>query len=217
MSSRFKLFTHPTPPSSTLLSSAGLNEQGKTGHPAAQSASHWETHGWRPPTEFRWRTFSFDALPGRQGDPELEEMLPLLFDNMWLRINVALWKFSNELDRSGDEGTVAKKFGLFDPADPERPSCMQTALKEIGALLSDLLRPHSDPPPPPSENIPTVESTVAASGHAYVSETRHLRAKEKVKTKGSALRTDLELADEEEEEILSESLPADFKIGKKKH
>jgi hypothetical protein len=142
-------------------------------------------------------------------------MLPLLFDNMWLRINVALWKFSNELDRSGDEGTVAKKFGLFDPADPERPSCMQTALKEIGALLSDLLRLHSDPPPPPSENIPTVESTVAASGHAYVSETRHLRAKEKVKTKGSALRTDLELADEEEEEILPESLPADFKIGKK--
>jgi hypothetical protein len=92
---------------------------------------------------------------------------------------------------------------------------MQTALKEIGALLSDLLRLHSDPPPPPpSENIPTVESTVAASGHAYVSETRHLRAKEKVKTKGSAVRTDLELADEEEEEILPESLPADFKIGK---
>lgn len=148
------------------------------------------------------------------------EMLPFIFDGLWLLIDTALWEFSATLDRSNSKETVAKKFGLFNPADPERPSAMKMISKQVGAHLSERLRLQYSPTPhSPSVHIPTAESTVAASGHAYVSETQHLRAKEKVKTKGAQLPhvpSDTDPASEEEtEEILPDALPTDFKIGKK--
>ncbi|KAF8191563.1 hypothetical protein K438DRAFT_1935373 [Mycena galopus ATCC 62051] len=152
------------------------------------------------------------------------EKLPFLFDSVWHRIDLALWDFSKGLDRKGTTGTVAKKFGLFDPADPERPTCMKMILKKVGALLSERARLRLEPsviPRPPAANIPTAAAkpTVAASGHAYVSETQHLRAKDKAKTRGTALHvhgTDCAISVvEEEEEDLPDALPNDFKLGKK--
>ncbi|KAJ7891262.1 hypothetical protein B0H14DRAFT_2335711 [Mycena olivaceomarginata] len=148
------------------------------------------------------------------------EMLPFIFDGLWLLIDTALWEFSATLDRSNGKETVAKKFGLFNPADPERPSAMKMISRQVGAHLSERLRLQYSPTQhSPSVHIPTAESTVAASGHAYVSETQHLRAKEKVKTKGAQLPhvpSDIDPASEEEaEEILPDALPTDFKIGKK--
>ncbi|KAF7353780.1 Regulation of transcription from pol ii promoter-related protein [Mycena venus] len=161
------------------------------------------------------------CLPSSPG----QERLPFVFDEGWRTIDTALWEFSRALDRSNDKGTVAKKFGLFDPTDPERPTCMKALYKQV-RVLSERLRPQSAPVSQSSANVPPAKSqpivaspTVAASGHAYLSNTQHLRAKEKVKTRGGApveVPVDIDVADEEEgEEILPDFLPQDFKIGKK--
>jgi hypothetical protein len=169
--------------------------------------------------------FFIRCIPWPSSGAEREKLV-FAFDGAWLLIDTALWELSGALDRSGDKGTVARKFGLFDPADPDRPTVMKVILKQVGAHLAERwrLRLPANPVPPPHSEKPVpaaaiAESTVALSGHAYVSSTEHLRAKEKVKTKGSALpqvSVDVDATGEEEaEEILPEVLPTDFKIGKK--
>jgi hypothetical protein len=168
--------------------------------------------------------FFIRCIPWPSG-PEREKLL-FVFDSLWRRIDIALWDFSKALDRRSEQGTVAKKFGLFDPADPERPSCMTAIVKLVGAHFSERLKLRLQPIPASqssSENTPAAapEPTVhAASGHAYLTDTQHLRAKEKVKTRGLASHevprdSDLVAEEEEEEEILPDVLPKDFKIGKK--
>ncbi|KAF8191564.1 hypothetical protein K438DRAFT_1590942 [Mycena galopus ATCC 62051] len=153
------------------------------------------------------------------------EILPFMLDGMWFTVDSILWKCSTEFDRKGCMGTVGKKFGLFHPADPDRPSAMKVILQKVGAFLSERGQLRIEPneiPRPPAASTPTqaaVKPTVAASGHAYVSETQHLRAKEKAKTRGTAVQvaeTDTDaMSTVEEEEILPEVLPNDFKLGKK--
>ncbi|KAJ7348953.1 hypothetical protein DFH08DRAFT_959155 [Mycena albidolilacea] len=169
--------------------------------------------------------FFIRCIPWPSSNAEREKLV-FVFDGAWLLIDTALWELSGALDRSGDKGTVARKFGLFDPADPERPTVMKVILGQVGAHLAERSRlrlPANSVPPPHSEKpgpaALIAKSTVASSGHAYVSSTEHLRAKEKVKTKGTALplvSVDVDATGEEEaEEILPEVLPTDFKIGKK--
>ncbi|KAJ7460843.1 hypothetical protein B0H11DRAFT_2057030, partial [Mycena galericulata] len=161
------------------------------------------------------------------------EKLPFIFDSVWRLIDTALWEFSKALDRRGDLGIVARKFGLFDPADPERPSCMRALLKQCGAYMTERMRlssapgragkpsgsstQHSIPSAAPGQGL-----TAAVSGHAYITGTKDLRPKEKVKTKGAAVsekvddgKFDDQEDSEEEERISPDFLPKDFKLGKK--
>ncbi|KAJ7494460.1 hypothetical protein B0H11DRAFT_1802789 [Mycena galericulata] len=171
--------------------------------------------------------FFIRCIPGRP------EKLPFIFDSVWRLIDTTLWEFSKALDRRGDLGTVARKFGLFDPADPERPSCMRALLKQSGAYMTERMRlssapgragepsgsstQHSIPSAAPGQGL-----TTAVSGHAYATGTKDLRPKEKVKTKGAAVsekvddgKFDDQEDSEEEEENLPDFLPKDFKLGKK--
>ncbi|KAJ7042074.1 hypothetical protein C8F04DRAFT_946358 [Mycena alexandri] len=180
-------------------------------------------------SEMRMHPFFACCIPW-PSSPEREK-LPLIYDNMWGTIDIALWEFAKNLDRKGELGIVARNFGLFNPTDPERPSCMSAIMKQVGAHLSERLRLRSQPQPmPPStpEKLPAPSTvpTAGVSGYAYLSDTQHLRAKEKVKTKGAALPKvaaggasggdagEEEEQDEEEEQLL-DVLPKDFKIGKK--
>jgi hypothetical protein len=146
-------------------------------------------------------------------------LFPQAFDEAWLATDKVLWESAKALDRKGESGTVAKKFGLFDPADPERLNSMKTILKEIRTKMAER-EPVVKPGPSPSvRNIHPVASapSVAVSGHAYMADTKHMRAKEKVKTKGAPSTEDAtdDREEEEEEDILPDVLPKDFKIGKK--
>ncbi|KAJ7184451.1 hypothetical protein C8R46DRAFT_1064102 [Mycena filopes] len=159
------------------------------------------------------------------------EKTMMFYDNMWSLIDMGLWGFAAELDRKGEEGIVASKFGLFNPTDPERPSCMKALMAKVGAHLSRCPRLRSQPQPGVATHQAPVPSSVpptaGVSGHAYVSNTQHLRAKEKVKTKGVAVPEAAgdspgpgtgdagEEEEQEEEEELPDVLPKDFKIGKK--
>ncbi|KAJ7207913.1 hypothetical protein GGX14DRAFT_396117 [Mycena pura] len=99
-------------------------------------------------------------------------------------------------DRPGENGRVARECGLFDPKDPKRPwparSCL---LREL-----DPARNSEDP--------------IVQSEYTYVAS-----SKEKVKTQGQAVVEPEEREGEGEKEgqerVLPESLPTEFKIGKK--
>ncbi|KAK7035873.1 regulation of transcription from pol ii promoter-related protein [Favolaschia claudopus] len=163
--------------------------------------------------EFFFRSGSSLSGPERQ-------TLAMMFDFLWAHIDGKLWQCAMMLDRSTSKGTVAQKFGVFDPADPERPSFMKMAEKRVGAYLAQRQRralPANPSKPKESFSLPAVEPAVAASGHAYVSDTQHLRAKEKVKTRGTAApEQPADLDEEEADEILPDALPTDFKIGNNK-
>ncbi|KAJ6577852.1 hypothetical protein B0H19DRAFT_932770 [Mycena capillaripes] len=153
--------------------------------------------------------------------PEREK-LPFVFDEGWRRVDIALWELSKALDRRGEKGTVATKFGLFDPADPERPSCIKGLVKQVAlTYISQLLKSQpglrGSQSSPEKIPLPVPEPTAAASGHAFVTDTQYTRAKEKVKTRGTAAPEVPTAAgeEEEEEEILPDVLPNDFKLGKK--
>ncbi|KAJ7118909.1 hypothetical protein C8R44DRAFT_878441 [Mycena epipterygia] len=147
---------------------------------------------------------------------------PRLFDDSWRVVDMALWELAKALDRTNGRGTVAKKFGLFDPTGPERPSSIETMLKQIRLGETTERTPAAPTPRPRIDNIQSVPSgpSPVVSGHSYMADTVNIRAKDKVKTRGAASATataadEAGEEDEEEEEILPDALPNDFKIGKK--
>ncbi|KAJ6620339.1 hypothetical protein B0H10DRAFT_2022400 [Mycena sp. CBHHK59/15] len=154
-------------------------------------------------------------------DGTFDPMLFDIFDDAWRRVDVVLWESARSLDRRGEAGTVAKKFGLFDPADTDRHSCLETMLKLARSKMAERAAPPREPAAVPSgERAPSAaqEPAVAMSGHTYMAETNHLRTKEKVKTRGTAVTEDTaeaDMAQEEDQESLPDLLPKDFKIGKK--
>ncbi|KAJ6497109.1 hypothetical protein C8R47DRAFT_1113871 [Mycena vitilis] len=165
--------------------------------------------------------FFMRCVPWPTSGPEREK-LPFIFDDLWRLVDYTLWESSKMLDRPDAKGTVARKFGLFNPADSERPTCVGKVIKKAGAeaveRLQLRLKAKRVPEPSPANLPPASEPTAAVSGHAYVTETQHLRAKEKVKTKGTAV-PEVPVAngeaEEDEEEVLPEILPTEFKLGKK--
>ncbi|KAJ7272938.1 hypothetical protein C8J57DRAFT_1316058 [Mycena rebaudengoi] len=166
-----------------------------------------------------WEFFrSFRHLEGPS-----QVQIPFIFDLAWKGIGAALWDLSKSLDRPGESGTVARKFGLFDPADRDRPSCIETMLKQIqDRTPPPLATPRKTPVPKSPANpihFAAQESSPVVSGHAYVAGTNHLRAKEKIKTKAAVVVVENAVAAEEEEEEspedLPDVLPDGFKIGKK--
>ncbi|KAJ7700885.1 hypothetical protein B0H17DRAFT_1128725 [Mycena rosella] len=145
------------------------------------------------------------------------------FDDSWLAIDTALWKYSHALDRQDGKGAVAAKFGLLDPADPERATSMETMLNKIRAQIAERCKAVAAPAPSASVQDPRPVASQppgALSGHTYMMETKHMRAKVKVKTRGGAsneetTKNDIGADEEEDEEILPDALPKEFKIGKK--
>ncbi|KAJ6606315.1 hypothetical protein DFH09DRAFT_1269321 [Mycena vulgaris] len=145
-------------------------------------------------------------------------VFPRVFDDSWRAIDTALWEYSKTLDRNSTRGTVATKFGLFDPADPERATSTETMLKNIRVQMAKRKPAASEPLPPQDVGPVPSAPSAALSGHTYMTETKDMRPKEKVKTRGVASTDETaedNNADEEEEEILPDALPKDFKIGKK--
>ncbi|KAJ7067760.1 hypothetical protein B0H15DRAFT_762473, partial [Mycena belliarum] len=149
-----------------------------------------------------------------------------LFDDAWRAIDAALWEFSHAFDRSGQRGAVAKKFGLLDPADPNRVTAMQTLLCQVRAQMAERNPAPAPTPAPPSPQVfsgqsvsADAEPSPAESAHAYVADrAKHLRPKEKVKSKGTTAEkvgNDPAADEEEEEERLPDVLPKEFRLGKK--
>ena len=150
---------------------------------------------------------------------------PTSFDEMWTTADQALWKAAQSLDRAGKQDLVAKQFGLVDPNDPNRPSFTQNPFQvhegSKGSNPEDTVVVPPTTPQPFVENIPvaTAIDSVAKSGHAFISETKGSKLKEKVKTRGTAapIQED-ELAccdDDDQLQELPDILPTEFKLGKK--
>ncbi|KAJ7144917.1 hypothetical protein C8R43DRAFT_1013473 [Mycena crocata] len=146
--------------------------------------------------------------------------LPRVFDKSWLNIDMALWSMAKTLDRKDARGTVARKFGLFNPTDPQRSTSIETMLEKVRVTMAKRNPPAPAAPSPVVDAPVSLEPSPAMSGHTYVADTKPLRAKEKVKTKGSASTLTREAADEgeedeDEDEIIPDVLPKNFKMGKK--
>ncbi|KAF7328968.1 hypothetical protein MVEN_02526800 [Mycena venus] len=141
-----------------------------------------------------------------------------LFNHMWLELDTMLWIVAQSFDRKGEEGRVAKEFGLFDPGDPNRPMASEFLLRSLDPELGVPVKAKTTPAPY-VQNIPVARQgdSIVQSGFAYVAGLfGGSTQKEKVKTRGEAEKPKEDQVEEEEEpRILPEVLPAEFKIGKK--
>ncbi|KAJ7222193.1 hypothetical protein GGX14DRAFT_388026 [Mycena pura] len=146
-------------------------------------------------------------------------VIPLpLFNDMWGRVDDYLWNTAKKFDRKGEEGRVAKEFGLFNPADPKRPMASEFLLRSLDPELGLPMRPKTTPAPY-VQNIPVAGpgDSIVQSGYTYVTGLFSGTApKEKVKTRGEASAEEAPEDEEaEERRVLPEVLPSEFKIGKK--
>ncbi|KAJ7186783.1 hypothetical protein C8R46DRAFT_279785 [Mycena filopes] len=177
----------------------------------------WQAKTW----EMSLETF-LTYIQDQQGAKGFDETVTIpvpLFNHMWSHVDAYLWKVAKSFDRPGEEGRVAKEFGLFDPSDPKRPMASEFLLRSLDPELGTPLKPQTTPARAPYvQNIPVAgpADSIVQSGHAFVAVAASV-AKEKPKTRGEAL-----VQEEEEEEdiekdvpILPEALPTEFKIGKK--
>ncbi|KAJ7700896.1 hypothetical protein B0H17DRAFT_1195730 [Mycena rosella] len=99
---------------------------------------------------------------------------------------------------------------------------METMLNKICAQIAEQHKATATPELSASVQSPrplVSQLPGTLSGHTYMMETKHMWAKVKVKTRGGTLTeatTKSNIgAKEEEEEILPDTLPKEFKIGKK--
>jgi hypothetical protein len=145
-------------------------------------------------------------------------VIPLpLFNDMWGRVDAYLWNTAKKFDRKGEEGRVAKEFGLFNPADPKRPMASEFLLRSLDPELGIPVKPKTTPAPY-VQNIPVAGpgDSIVQSGYAYVTGLFSGSApKEKVKTRGESLAEEEPEEEAEERRVLPEVLPSEFKIGKK--
>ncbi|KAJ7034669.1 hypothetical protein C8F04DRAFT_1100580 [Mycena alexandri] len=156
-----------------------------------------------------------------QGPKGLDEAIVIpvpLFNIMWGHIDTYLWTKAAGLDRKGEEGRVAKAFGLFDPADPKRPMASEFLLRSLDPDLGIPVKAQTTPAPY-VQNIPVAGpgDSIVQSGYAFVTGLLGKpAAKEKVKTRGEASTEDGEDSERADElRALPEVLPTEFKIGKK--
>ncbi|KAJ7074709.1 hypothetical protein C8F01DRAFT_1101576 [Mycena amicta] len=159
------------------------------------------------------------TLAGSGGlNKEKMEMPREVFNELWRRVDEQLWSFAASLDRKGEEGRVAREYGLWNPKDPKRPVATMYTFREIELeiIKGVPLKAKTTPAYVQPESIPIARSgeSAARSGHAYVA--NKPGSKEKVKTRGEASKNDtLVDAEPEEVKILPELLPIEFKLGKK--
>ncbi|KAJ7084171.1 hypothetical protein C8R43DRAFT_318962 [Mycena crocata] len=160
-----------------------------------------------------------------QGPNGLHEsmVIPLpLFNNMWAGVDTYLWARAKSLERPGEQGRVAREFGLFDPADPKRPMASEYLLRSLDPEMGVPVKAQTTPAPY-VQNIPVAGpgDSIVKSGYAYVSSLlggSGSKEKEKVKTRGTVVAEEEEEMDGDTEEAaptLPEVLPTEFKIGKK--
>jgi hypothetical protein len=150
---------------------------------------------------------------------------PTSFDEMWTKADQALWKVAQSLDRAGKQDLVAKQFGLVDPNDPNRPSFTQNPFQvhegSDGSSSQDTIVVPPTPPQSFVENIPvaTAVESVAKSGHAFISETKGSKLKEKAKTRGTAAPIQEDKPgccdDDDQLQEFPDILPMEFRLGKK--
>lgn len=159
-----------------------------------------------------------------QSAKHLENASVTDFDAMWLNVDMRFWGLAGLLDRPGESGTVARHFGMFNPTDPRRPTGAKSLLENLRQKQKALQLVDSSKVKPiivtlPEEQKPDARVT---SGHTYVVENQESRSKEKVKTRkedGQAQvspppgRTLFE--DEEDAADFPETLPTEYKLGKK--
>ncbi|KAJ6482082.1 hypothetical protein C8R47DRAFT_583288 [Mycena vitilis] len=178
----------------------------------------WHERGWQMSVN-HLLTF----IQEQQGSRGFNEsvIIPLpLFNNMWHEVDGFLWDVAKALDRKGEEGRVAREYGLFDPADPKRPMASEFLLRSLDPELGIPVKPKTTPAPY-VQSIPVAGpgDSIVQSGYAYVAGFfgGGSAPKEKAKTRGEALP---EEEDEDEEKVeeareLPAALPQEFKIGKK--
>jgi hypothetical protein len=161
------------------------------------------------------RDVMFSSLSGN--------LCPMTFDAMWCEVDRSLWATARSLDRLGEPGRVAKELGLVDPYDPNKPSFtaniyrlfeLSEANRQREAVVVSVA--------PVAEAVPmaTPIDSAAKSGHAFISETKDSRPKDKAKTRGTPVLDKDEASGDCEENGLQQFpdvLPAEFKLGKKKN
>ncbi|KAJ7668353.1 hypothetical protein B0H17DRAFT_1018509 [Mycena rosella] len=156
--------------------------------------------------------------------PQIFVFVPSVVDAMWENTDRNLWAAAKNLDKRGSPGAVAKRFGLVNPNDRNRPT--------FTGFLSTLRNPPRVPlriqpatTPAPARPTPVIPAasprdTGVQSGHAYAVESKGFAPKEKIKTKavqspGSVVPDTEEDLEETPEPEYPDVLPLEFKIGKK--
>ncbi|KAF8061641.1 hypothetical protein FPV67DRAFT_1509726 [Lyophyllum atratum] len=157
----------------------------------------------------------------------LERLNPQAFDALWSEIDRNLWDAARIVDRSSTPGVVAQRFGLVNPDDPDKPSFCAWIFKALDPTRGARLVASTTPAPARNaeqSDIPVAgpQDSAVKSGHAYMAEQEAAKLKDKVKTRGvdgpSEVAT--EDIDEDQPEVereveLPETMPFEFKIGKK--
>jgi hypothetical protein len=158
----------------------------------------------------------------RESNP-LMEMYAV--DEMWLSADRLLWDAAKRFDRPEQPGRVAKELGLISPYDPNRPKFSEFIFRSLDPR-NGKIEATNIPVPAPSpykQTIPSAASTDSASqsGHAFLSDKQNSFPKEKVKTRGQNGTTEnAEMENSEDDgnegpSSLADSLPTEFKMGKK--
>ncbi|TFK53180.1 hypothetical protein OE88DRAFT_1626999 [Heliocybe sulcata] len=156
------------------------------------------------------------------GDPNSLSLVPFSLKQLWASIDKHLWETSQTLDIPGHAGSVAKEFGVFDPAEMKRPTWLDGTLilpPDYGVSKGESEpQPRTTPAPAPVVHVPPVASADAAvaSGRAYV---RDMKTREpKSKTRGAREEPPKDNGDVSDEDRLEDfplELPPGFKLGRK--
>ncbi|KAF7305489.1 hypothetical protein HMN09_00801700 [Mycena chlorophos] len=165
----------------------------------------------------------FQNVAGPMALASSDNVAPLMpvemFNDIWKKLDEAMWDSAAALDRRGEQGRVAREYGLWNPSDRNRPKATRHLFWELEmqATRGDPVQPKTTPAAVPQvyeQTIP-VSQTTAQSGHAFASSKEVTKAK--VKTRGDAAPTpvEVEVAAEEEPVVLPQRLPSEFKLGKK--
>lgn len=146
------------------------------------------------------------------------------FDEVWSQFDHVLWLESQPHAVPGQHRSLARQFGLYDVADPTRPTCTGLLLRQMFEHAHDvevrLRRAEADRAQAPEPAVVTPSQTVAQSGHAYLTQGGSApRAKAKTrKADTDTVETapvPAENSEEEADEDLPEFLPLGYKLGKK--
>lgn len=150
---------------------------------------------------------------------------PMAFDQMWDRTDRKLWAAARMYDRSGEPGAVARRFGLINPDDPDKPTFCGYMFKSLDPASGVKLVASTTPAPLRNAEQPSIpvagpQDSAVKSGHAYLAEKESTKLKGKFKTRGvdgisEVVATNQEQVVVEPEVELPEAMPSDFKIGKK--
>ncbi|EPQ51950.1 hypothetical protein GLOTRDRAFT_123057 [Gloeophyllum trabeum ATCC 11539] len=153
-------------------------------------------------------------------DPGSNHTLPSVFDAFWTDIDLQLWEMAKALDWPGRTGSVAKKFGLLSPSDPNKPTFLRNLLIYMDVCEGEERKAQSTPAPAPVVDVPLAapRESVAQSGHAFVKEMNVKGPKAKTRSAGQGKepsRTQDHNKEEESLESFPLYLPPQFKLGRK--